>query len=255
MLARLAIPPALIAALLAALPAPAAGTAAPEAGTGLTSALLPASVKLAECSREGRLAAFHGRMSGIDQSRRMWMRFTVLEKRADGYEAVDAPGLERWRRSKSGVGAFGFRQTVRNLQQGASYRMEVDFRWYDAEHELIAKTQRRSAPCRQFVELPNLTAELAGTKETKAMGVVRYRVRVANESETSASGVAVRLSVDGGVVDTVTVAHLRAGESRLVAFRGPPCTESVTATADPDGVLLESSEDDNSQSLPCAGRA
>ena len=127
-------------------------------------------------------------MKKIDASARMWMRFTLLEKRLGGFQAVAAPGLERWRKSKPGVGAFGYRQTVRGLQQGASYRMQVNYRWYDASGELIAKAHRRSPPCRQFVALPNLTAELVGTETTKVPGVVRYDVRVANTGIAAASG-------------------------------------------------------------------
>ncbi len=245
MRAKLLISPVLLVALVATMPSAASGDAR-------TLAAPPASVKLADCSREAHSAAFHGRMKRIDASTRMWMRFTLLEKRLSGFQAVAAPGLERWRKSKPGVGAFGYRQTVRGLQQGGSYRMQVNYRWYDASGELIARAQRRSPPCRQFVALPNLTAELVGTETTKVPGVVRYDVRVANTGIAAASDLAVRLSVDDGVVDTVTVGLLGPGESRTLTFRGPECSTSVTAAADPDGVLVESSEDDNVQQSACA---
>jgi hypothetical protein len=54
------------------------------------------------------------------------------------------------------------------------------------------------------------------------------------------------------VLDTTTVGLLDPGTSRVLGFRGPPCTESVSATVDPDGVLAESSEADNVQELACA---
>ena len=244
MRAALAIPLLLLVALAAAMPS--------AAGGATLAAPAPASVKLVDCSRDDHSAAFHGRMKSVDESKRMWMRFTLLEKGLSGYQAVTAPGLERWRKSKPGVGNFGYRQTVRGLKQGASYRMQVDYRWYDDEGEPVARARRRSPPCRQFDELPNLTAELVATADVKIPGVARYAVRAANTGVVAAADVAVRLSVDDAVVDTLTLARLRPGESRELAFSGPLCLLSVTVAVDPDGVLVESSEDDNTQSLACA---
>jgi CARDB len=235
----------ILAALAAVAAAPAAGVAAPLAAP-------PATVKLVDCSREARSATFHGRMKPVEGSERMWMRFTLLEKRATGFEVLAAPGLGRWHKSKPGVGAFGYRQTVRGLQPGASYRMQVNYRWYSPEGQLLARARRRSVVCRQFERLPNLTASVAGARETDVEGVLRYEVLVANTGVAAAAGVAVRMAVDGDVLDTVTVGFLGPGESRLLGFYGPRCTGSVSAAVDPDGVLVESSEDDNVQQLSCA---
>jgi hypothetical protein len=226
--------------------------AEPAGGEVVTLAAPPATVKLVDCSRDHQSAIFRGRMKRIEGSERMWMRFTLLEKRAAGFEAVEAPGLARWHKSKPGVGAFGYRQTVRGLQPGASYRMQISYRWYSSEKQLLAGARRRSVPCRQFERLPNLTASIEGARKTKVNGVVRYGVRVQNTGVAAARNVGVRLAVDGAVVDTATVAFLGAGESRLLGFRGPACTTSVTASVDPDTVLVESSEADNVQELPCA---
>ena len=235
----------ILTALAAVAPGPAAGDVAPLVAP-------PATVKLVDCSREARSATFHGRMKRVEGSERMWMRFTLLEKRTAGFEVLAAPGLGRWRKSNLGVGAFGYRQTVRGLQPGASYRMQLNYRWYSPEGELLARARRRSVACRQFEGLPNLTASVAGSRETDVEGVLRYEVLVANKGVAAAAGVAVRMAVDGDVLDTVTVGFLGSGESRLLGFRGPRCTESVSAAVDPDGVLVESSEDDNVQQLSCA---
>jgi hypothetical protein len=232
-------------ALAAVASAPAEGDVAPLVAP-------PATVKLVDCSREARSATFHGRMKPVEGSERMWMRFTLQEKRAAGFEALAAPGLGRWQKSKPGVGAFGYRQTVRGLQPGASYRMQINYRWYSPEDQLLARARRRSVACRQFERLPNLTASVTGARETDVQGVLRYEVLVANTGVAAAAGVAVRMAVDGDVLDTVTVGYLDSGESRLLGFRGPLCTESVSAAVDPDGVLVESSEDDNVQQLSCA---
>jgi hypothetical protein len=226
--------------------------AAPAAGDVAPLIAPPATVKVVDCSREARSAIFHGRMKSVEGGERMWMRFTLLEKRAAGFEALAAPGLGRWHKSKPGVGAFGYRQTVRGLQQGASYRMQVNYRWYSAEGQLLARARRRSIACRQFERLPNLTASVAGASETNVEGVLRYEALAANTGVAPAAGVAVRMAVDGDVLDTVTLGFLGPGESRLLSFRGPRCTESVSVAVDPDGVLVESSEDDNVQQLACA---
>jgi CARDB len=225
---------------------------APAGGAPATPVAPPATVKLVDCSREARSATLYGRMKSIEGSERMWMRFTLLERRAAGFEVLAAPGLGRWHKSKPGVGAFGYRQTVRGLQQGASYRMQVNYRWYSAEGELLASARRRSVACRQFERLPNLTARVVEASETDVEGVLRYGVMVANTGEAAAGDVAVRMAVDDDVLDTVTVGFLRSGESRLLRVRGPRCISSVSATVDPDGVLVESSEEDNVEQLSCA---
>ncbi len=229
-----------------------AAVTAPASGEVITLALPPASVKLMDCSREARSAAFYGRVRQIDGSTRMWMRFTLLEKGTEGFHPVSAPELARWLKSKPGVGSFGYRQTVRGLAQGALYKMQVNYRWYSKSGRLLAKARRRSKPCRQFEALPNLTAKVLGARLTKFEGVLRYSVRVRNTGVAPVSALDVQLSVDGDVVETVSVGTLRAGESKPISVRGPACTASVSAAADPDGVLVESSELDNVDTVACA---
>src|SRR5918992_2389440 len=155
----------------------------------------PASVKLADCSVEERSAAFYGRMRPVPEGDRMWMRFAVEEKRAGGYETLQARGLSRWHRSNPGVSAFGYRQTVRGLQAGGVYRARVSFRWYSASGEVVERTRRTSRACRQYEEVPNLTSAVLGAEATKVTGVVRYLMRVANTGVAPAGDVAARLSV------------------------------------------------------------
>jgi CARDB len=213
----------------------------------------PASVKVADCSVEDASAAFYGRMRPVAGSDRMWMRFTILERQAGGYEPLRARGLSLWHRSKPGVSAFGYRQTVRGLQPGGVYRARVSFRWYSPEGELLERTRRTSPACRQYEGVPNLTSAVTGFGPTKVPGVVRYEMRIANEGAAPAEGVEAQLSVDGGVVDSVTVSSLEPGSSREIAVLGPACTKTVASMADPDGVIVESSEDDNAHSVDCQG--
>jgi hypothetical protein len=223
----------------------AAATSAISAGRG------PAGVKVAACSLDDGSALFVARMRQVEGSERMALRFRLLEKAEGGFHALKAPGLGRWRKSRPGVGAFAYKQAVRGLEAGSLYRAQVDFRWYDAEGSLIQTDRRRSPACRQFDVLPNLTATPIAGKRTTDSGVLRYRVLVTNEGIAPATGVPVRLTVDGAVVDTVVLTELLPAERRVIGIQGPACFDSVKAEADPDGVIVESSESDNGHELPC----
>ena len=233
----------IITVALAAAALAAAATAAPP----------PASVKLVQCSVAEHEAAFYGRMRQVPGAVRMAMRFTLLEQTGGDREVpLTGPGLRRWHRSKPGVKVFGYRQGYRNLPENASHRVRVDFRWYASDGSQVARARRRSARCRQFVELPNLRTALTGITATKTAGVVRYEGLVKNTGRAAASEVPVRLTVDGNVVDTVTVTSLAPGERRSLAIRGPECSRLVRLEADPEQSIAESSDADNASELSCA---
>ena len=141
---------------------------------------------------------------------------------------------------------------MRGLEAGSLYRAQVDYRWYDAKGNLLQTARKRSRPCRQFDVLPNLTATPVLAKRTAQKGVIRYRVLVTNEGIAPATGVPVRLTVDGVVVDTVTLSRLAPAQRVVIGITGPACTLSVKAAADPDGVIVESSESDNAHEVACA---
>jgi CARDB len=232
-----------ITAALAAAALPAAASAAPA----------PASVKVVECSVEDHEAAFYARMRQVPGTSRMAMRFTLLEETGgDSGKRLRAPGLRKWHYSKPGVGAFGYRQGFRNLPENATHRVRVDYRWLASDGTEITRAKRRSARCRQFVELPNLQAQLTGVTQTKVAGVVRYEALVTNVGKAAATAVPVRLTVDGNVVDTVTLVTLAPGEQRSLAIRGPECRRLARLEADPDKAIAESSDADNASELTCA---
>jgi hypothetical protein len=233
---------ALAAAALAALPAVASAQQ------------LPTSVRLVDCSFEEHEATFRGSMRAIEGSTRMAMRFTLLERTgSDGFEPLKAPGLGRWRRAQPGVVSFGYRQVVKALPENAVYRMRIDFRWLGADGSVLAQVQKSSRPCRQFASLPNLRVEVLDASATNVAGVVRYRVLVTNAGRAEVTA-PVQLSVDDAVIDTAT-ATLLPGESRQLDFRGPTCRREITAAADPEGTIVESSESDNLDEVPCPSTA
>jgi CARDB len=236
----------LTAAIVTAAATAAVATSAADAGRPV------ASVKLAACSIESHSALFIARMHQVGDSERMWLRIKLFEKGDSGFHALKAPGLGRWRKSKPGVGTFAYKQAVKGLEAGSLYRALVDYRWYDADGDLLQSMRRRSAPCRQFDVLPNLAATPVMSKSLRQSGVVRYRVLVTNEGIATATGIPVRLTVDGDVVDTVTVDELDPAERLVIGIQGPECTKSVKTEADPDGVIVESSESDNAHEVACS---
>jgi CARDB protein len=226
----------------------AAVVAAPAAGDGRP----PAGVKLSACSIDTGSALFIARMHQVTGSERMWLRFKLFEKGDSGFHRLKAPGLGRWRKSKPGVGTFAYKQAVKGLEAGSLYRAQVDFRWYDADGNLLQTARRHSPACRQFDLLPNLTAQPLAAKALRQQGVVRYRVLVTNDGIATATGIPVRLTVDGAVVDTVTIDELAPSERLVVGITGPQCTKSVKVDVDPDGLIVESSEGDNADEVPCS---
>jgi CARDB len=239
---RRALPIAVLAAAAAAIASPAAGAER-----------LPAKVKLTACSNEAHEAEFYGRMRQLPGTSRMAMRFTLFEESGgDRPRRVKAKGLQRWHRSKAGVHAFGYRQAFRNLPENASHRVRVDFRWYSADGRELGRATRRSARCRQFEALPNLSAEITAVMPTGVAGVFRYQALVRNTGRAAATAVPVRLTVDGDVVDTVTLASLGAGEKRSLVIRGPGCKRLAQLEADPEQAIAEGSEADNADELDCA---
>jgi hypothetical protein len=241
--------PLTVAVLASAALAASAHAAFPEGGQ---TASPVAWVKVSSCSRSAHTASFYSRVRHRGAGERMWMRFTLLQRGDDGrYEPVAAPALKRWRKSKPGVRAFGYRQRVRALSPDAAYRMRVDYRWYDADGTLVHKARRRSGVCSQTGPLPNLRARITGSSATGVPSLRRYTVRLANAGAAAALGAKVRFSVEEESSETKTVSYLAAGDSTIVSFHAPPCLSGVKAQADPDHQIAESVETDNDQRLSC----
>jgi hypothetical protein len=239
--------------LIAACGAVALVTALPGSAPAAAIAGKSPAIKLVSCTPEEHGAVYQGRMASIPGTDRMGMRYTLFSQAPGKAELrVRVPGLSRWRRSKPAVGTFAWKQELLNLAVGATYRVQVDFRWYDVDGTVIRTTRKRSASCRQFSDLPNLRAQLVGAGATSVDGVVRYRVRVDNSGAVTANGAAVRLSVDGSAAQTQSLGALAAGESRTVSLYGPACQRWADAAADPDNTIVEVSESDNLHSLACA---
>ena len=239
--------------LLAALAAGAASAASAGQDAALHGRAL-ASVRVAACVRADHTASFYGRMRRVRGAQRMAMRFTLLERVEEGapLEARRVPGLGKWRKSRPGRRALGVRQRVRNLVEGSAYKMRVAFRWYDADGKVLKRARRRSRFCRQYGVLPNLEVKLLQAEPTDVPGVLRYFVSVSNTGKAAAHDATIRLALDGTEAAEKTVHLVRRAETKTVTLRGPACASGVDAQADPEDLIPESSETDNSDSRACS---
>lgn len=214
-----------------------------------------ASVSVAECkasdAAETRSATFLGRMRAIRGTDSMRMRFTLLERFGDErLHSVKAPELRAWRESRPGVREFRFRQTVTALQGGGQYRMRVDFRWLDADGNLIRKSRSLSPACDQPGDLPNLQIGAISALRGRG-GTATYIVPVQNNGQIPTRDFAVDLFVDGAATNVGHVDSIAPGETREVRFTGPICERGLRAVADTGDSVKERFESDNVLRSPC----
>jgi hypothetical protein len=226
-----------------------------EAAGAKHSASRVASVRVAECrtgdGADGRSASFLGRVQAIHGSTRMGMRFTLLERFGDERRhPVDFPQLRAWHFSRAGIRDFRYRQTVTGLTGGGLYWVRVDYRWYDADGNLLRKARRTSRSCRQPGPLANLVPG-APTAGSRPEGTWAYVVPVTNAGRVTATDVGVELSVDGAATNVGSIDSIAPGETREVRFTGPPCRGGVRIVVDPSDTVKERRESDNLLKSPC----
>ena len=118
----------------------------------------------------------------------MALRFTLLEETSGkGAERVKVPRLRRWRSSRPGVKAFGYRQGFRNLPENASHRVRVDYRWYAPDGTEVAA---RQAPLARAVASSSSCRTCSRgsprSSPTNVPGVVRYLALVGNTGKAVA---------------------------------------------------------------------
>jgi hypothetical protein len=217
-------------------------------GQAQASFKLPAS-KLLECrsgdAADSRSATFLGRMRAIPRTDRMLMRFTLMERFGDEkLHSLTVPELKAWRSAKPGIKDFRYKQTVTSLQGGGEYRVSVDFRWLDADGNLLRKAKRLSGACRQQGDLANLKV-LTPTALPGPEGTASYDVPVRNDGKVIARDVSVELFVDGAATNVSHIDSVAPGEVRSVRFTGPACKRNLRSVVDPGDTVKERLESDN----------
>ncbi len=204
-----------------------------------------AAVRVLSCDRSGQQAVFRGAMRRVGGTGRMTMRFTLLQRDpGERFRRVRAPGLSRWKRSRFGVRRFAHRQRVRGLTAGSDYRAKVDFRWHDADGDVIRRRRLTTRTCSLAELLPNL--QVTSITGVPAGAGEQYAVSVKNAGEMDSPESGLRLGVDGKVPRFASVPGLAPGETATVSVSGARCVYRVRATADPGQQIRESRETDNS---------
>jgi hypothetical protein len=238
-----------IATVLAALAVfPAAGSAA-AGGSGMPG--LVAKVVACDVLSDDRTATFYGRMEALPGAQRMQIRFQLLERlgTAESWTKLDVPALRQWHTSQPGVTRFGWKQTVDALRIGGAYKARLQYRWVTATGTVQDNVSRDTPVCRS--PLPNISVAGLGVNPGPTADTRVYRVDISNGGKADADEVDVSLSVDKAILDTLTISHLGAGETRRVTFTGPDCRSGVRVKADPGNSIGETIEDDNSQLFAC----
>jgi hypothetical protein len=201
---------------------------------------------------ESRTATFQGRMRAIPRTDRMLMRFTLMERFGDqGLRSVAVPELKAWRSAKPGIRDFRYKQTVTGLQGGGDYRVSVDFRWLDADGNLLRKKRRLSGPCHQQGELANLKVGGSPSALAGPEGTAVYFVPITNDGKAVARDVAVELFVDGASPNVGHIDSVAPGETRDVRFTGPACKRNLRTVVDPSDAVKERLEVDNVALVRC----
>jgi hypothetical protein len=215
----------------------------------------PAALKVRACqtgdSSKERLVTFYGRMQAVPGTDRMQMRFTLIDRSADGASLVATPKLAKWRKSRAGVRKFGYAQTITGLKKGGAYAATVEYRWRDERGRTIKSARRTSADCRQDGELPNLALTGIEARAGDAEGTLDYTVLVTNRGSVPANDLTVDFFVDNAAVNAAPIDLIEPGETVEVKFSGPACRARVRAIVDRKNAVPETNDDDNVRHMRC----
>jgi hypothetical protein len=196
-----------------------------------------------------RYAVFTGSMPSDTGVTAMAMRFNLLERTPGG--SWTAVSLPHWgvfeRTTKAGVPGFIFAKRVQQLAAPARFRAVIDFRWFDANGQLLRSARRTSPVCRQPDPRPDLHVNRVIFAGQRLSGVV-----VGNRGRGDAAAFAVTVSRSGASA-TQTVDSLPVGAERTLAFDIGRCTagEPIRIALDPAGAIDEADKADDSVTVAC----
>jgi CARDB len=194
-------------------------------------------------------------MTTADKSQRLAVRYEVLQRLPgeDFKIRKDALGVATgWVMADPGYTGYKNDQVVTSVTQGATYRVRVRFRWTDAAGHVVARISRVTNACKQKETRADLRINRLSVEPGPGPATRRYVAIVRNVGRTPTGSFDVLLSV-GDREYRRTVAALGPGQRTTVVFQAPRCRagEAVIAGADPDKVVDEASEDNNSAVAAC----
>jgi hypothetical protein len=205
-----------------------------------------------------RFAVFTGSMPAIAGTRRMAMRFDLMERRRGSrrWRRLRTPKWGRWERStEPGAAGFIYTKRVERLKQAARYRAVVRFRWMDGTGRVQRERRRVTSSCVQPSQRPDLRVEAVGIAPGPDERTRRYLVTVVNEGHTPARAFTLG-AVVGGEDLVRDVPALAPGDRTTVELTGPRCERGgrISVQVDVRRVVRESDETDNRSIRPCDGR-
>jgi len=220
---------------------------------------LPVKAKLTDChvgaQPADRFAVFVGQMPALQGTKRMWMRFDLLQRTPGQaeYEPVRLPAWGVWQRSQPGRTAFIYTRKVQSLRAPGAYRARVRFRWYDASGRLQRGTQRTTRTCRQPDPRPDLTAGALTAAPGLGADTATYLLDVRNTGRGPAAPFDVVLAIAGMPQPALRVTDLAPGEDQLLSIPGPRCAPGSTVrfVLDAGSAVAESDEADDVVDRPC----
>ena len=221
----------------------------------------PLRAKLTACQSGAdagdRTATFTGSMPAIKGTRRMWMRFDLLQRipPSEDFAQIKVPGLGVWQKSSRGrKSGFVFDQRVQALAAPGAYKAAVGFRWYGKGGRLLRSAKRETATCTQPDPRPNLRAGDLDAARGPQPDQATYALEVRNDGRTAAGPFDVGLDVAGAAQPLQRVATgLAVGATQTVTFVAPLCQPGSTLrfTLDASGEVAESVESDDAVERLC----
>jgi CARDB len=204
-----------------------------------------------------RYAIFAAQMVATPATQQMSLRLGLYEHTPGnaGYHLISGvPGFGVWETSSPGVGVFNYSQEVTSLVAPASFRVQVAYRWLDADHKVIKRATRTTVSCAQPAQLANLVAGGISVTRGTVSGTATYDVTVRNDGPVAAGPFTVGLSIDGVAVTGQQVAGLNPLSRTAVEFTGPACAASGTMTVavDPGHAVGESTRTDDTRTVACS---
>jgi hypothetical protein len=252
---RLAPPLALAAALAGAAPT-SAQTSPPTPVPVPARPVLAARLVLCTTGPDAadRAASFMASMPQIASTKRMWMRFDLVERTSQtGWEPVQVPKWGQWERSDPGRPGFIYTKRVEGLPGPGAYRAVVHFRWYGAGSRLLRSAQRTTKACTQPDPRPDLRAGALTAAAGPQAGSTVYQLVVRNAGLGPAGPFDTTLSVAGSPAVTQRLEGLDAGAQQVVSFTAQRCAPGSTLhfALDARDEVVEVVETDNVVDRPC----
>ena len=229
------------------------GAVAPAQGSAVTLSAKTTTCTTGE-SDSSRAATFTGSMPAASGTRRMQMRFVLVQRLGSkgAFKRVDVPGWGGWEKSDPGRPGFVFTKRVEALVAPASYRAQITFKWLDKKGHTQRTVTRTSPQCVQPDSRPDLT--LGGLDIAAAgAGQAAYTVAVGNDGHSAAGLFKVTITVDGTDLPSLTLGPLDVGERDEGTITGARCSpgSTVTVAVDAKDAVDESDEADDVVQRPC----